>query len=901
MHDTNHQDDNFNTITPQQSKLIENVNALMEDFYVIPFFKNGPPHRLDPFTKKKIKKKDWKKRVNDYLLNLELWLKKCLATMTLPSKTVMNWSEFFHLRMQYKRNTFPYNINVLYDNVKFYLLENNVALDDNNHNSPNIQALDDDKTLAKALLHFIDTHRDHDIDSCLIGMEPEDSVLEKYKFYTERKGKLQFEVEAGRDALVKKILRWSKVEDWESLQLQVRETALILESVPAIDTKELKKGDLVIVSVNLEGFKKVVIGRFSGNRTKGTSLIYEDSYEPSASSGNIPTTNSGSASLNDLDNDSFQTNSNDSIPTTHNTPHKDNTNNNNNTTNNNANTPPLVSKRHAPQHQVITLYGVWINADEKTEESVAESVVYPLTAKMKDMLRNNPESLVNSPDKKLISELREYVKQELQHYYSRMGADVDLIERPSSSLTIQHLPAIKKTKAFITHLLSHRPTDLYSKIDQHAAARISSFISSLGPRDLYTPSRAYSLKKLQSIIWSQHVAEVRMSRTIQTLQEGLDAIAILKKNVLEGTKKKDLSEWWLTLIKDECDKFLERRGFVMDAIGANYLEIPPENPAAIKANVGLIKEILDPKRDVHGVKKNLIERLKDTIYPEIDRYVGDVEIVLAEELDWEDWWEEKYNTATTPKFNNNNNTNNTGSSNNSSSGSSSGNGKEMDMDEARARWEERVKTGKWKKKKEEEIDEMIKDIEYLKEMKRLEKKENSNEKILNIVPVTGLIVGRFYRLDNELRTCIEVWSDYFESNPPSNPSTPSLASPSTPSTPNAGSIVSTPVLGVNGNGLGNSGMGPGSGSGVMGMEEGGEGAGWVETKGKEGKGGGNGGSKRGLGLGLKVGRMGTMRNMGKGKEAGGGGIGAGSEDDLKTVVQGNEEKVKKTRSMSVFQ
>jgi hypothetical protein len=46
---------------------------------------------------------------------------------------------------------------------------------------------------------------------------------------------------------------------------------------------------------------------------------------------------------------------------------------------------------------------------------------------------------------------------------------------------------------------------------------------------------------------------------------------------------------------------------------------------------------------------------------------------------------------------------------------------------------------------------MFKDILYLRQMKRLEKPQNRKEKTLDIVPVTGLIVGRFYRLENELR------------------------------------------------------------------------------------------------------------------------------------------------------
>ena len=49
----------------------------------------------------------------------------------------------------------------------------------------------------------------------------------------------------------------------------------------------------------------------------------------------------------------------------------------------------------------------------------------------------------------------------------------------------------------------------------------------------------------------------------------------------------------------------------------------------------------------------------------------------------------------------------------------------------------------------------IKDLEYLLEMKRLE--DNLLEKQLHIVPVSGLCYGRIVRKENELKTVIEIW------------------------------------------------------------------------------------------------------------------------------------------------
>jgi hypothetical protein len=46
---------------------------------------------------------------------------------------------------------------------------------------------------------------------------------------------------------------------------------------------------------------------------------------------------------------------------------------------------------------------------------------------------------------------------------------------------------------------------------------------------------------------------------------------------------------------------------------------------------------------------------------------------------------------------------------------------------------------------------------YLGSMKTLEDNPNPPEKSLHIVPVGGLVIGSFLRLENELKTVIELW------------------------------------------------------------------------------------------------------------------------------------------------
>ena len=57
--------------------------------------------------------------------------------------------------------------------------------------------------------------------------------------------------------------------------------------------------------------------------------------------------------------------------------------------------------------------------------------------------------------------------------------------------------------------------------------------------------------------------------------------------------------------------------------------------------------------------------------------------------------------------------------------------------------------------------ELIKDVKYLKTMKRLESTDCSSEERMDafhIVPVSGLAYGMICRLENETKTVIELWA-----------------------------------------------------------------------------------------------------------------------------------------------
>jgi len=58
-----------------------------------------------------------------------------------------------------------------------------------------------------------------------------------------------------------------------------------------------------------------------------------------------------------------------------------------------------------------------------------------------------------------------------------------------------------------------------------------------------------------------------------------------------------------------------------------------------------------------------------------------------------------------------------------------------------------------------QLNNLSKDVRYLYRMKELEDATKSTSKLMDAVPVTGLILARMFTLENECRTVLELWED----------------------------------------------------------------------------------------------------------------------------------------------
>ncbi len=166
--------------------------------------------------------------------------------------------------------------------------------------------------------------------------------------------------------------------------------------------------------------------------------------------------------------------------------------------------------------------------------------------------------------------------------------------------------------------------------------------------------------------------------------------------------------WYLNLIEDRVEEFLVQNGFHQDALPFRYLDEKPKSLPLLHDNLQIIRNmILFTQNDIYQVKAKLLQPLMDQVYEKLEEFL-EISQELVEFL---------------------------------SSSSSS----------------------------HPEIQSLLKDVEYVLEMKRIEeddmqnyidgtKKPQKGGPLSDIVPVSGLILGKLHRIENEFKTAIEHWS-----------------------------------------------------------------------------------------------------------------------------------------------
>jgi hypothetical protein len=65
-------------------------------------------------------------------------------------------------------------------------------------------------------------------------------------------------------------------------------------------------------------------------------------------------------------------------------------------------------------------------------------------------------------------------------------------------------------------------------------------------------------------------------------------------SVVDGTRKREVCDWWVHHIENRSDEYLQKKGYIRTALSENYPKAPPKNQKDVLQNVILIQSILDP-------------------------------------------------------------------------------------------------------------------------------------------------------------------------------------------------------------------------------------------------------------------------------------------------------------------
>ncbi|KAN0012330.1 hypothetical protein ACTFIU_007628 [Dictyostelium citrinum] len=258
---------------------------------------------------------------------------------------------------------------------------------------------------------------------------------------------------------------------------------------------------------------------------------------------------------------------------------------------------------------------------------------------------------------------------------------------------------------------------VYKNLEREIKKEIEIFEKSTDIRNFFIPYYGETLYN-----FNRNTPLKKATRKIQQIKYEIDLLFDKlnqeKLQYLDGTRKADMSDWWLNLRDSRCNEFLDKLGYKLNALPDNYIEQQPSNIQDIINNLKIIKTILNIT-DSNVVSKYspfpLIKELTKEIYPRIYQFKNNCHLIICDE----------FNLTCYP-----------------------GN-ESMKLFLNTLKDENKIS-----KEIYDQYELLLLDLDYLTEM---EQSEDTN-KSFHIVPIAGLVIGFFSILANELKTAVEQWS-----------------------------------------------------------------------------------------------------------------------------------------------
>eukprot|EP01133_Synstelium_polycarpum_P017418 gene17418-20783_t len=347
-------------------------------------------------------------------------------------------------------------------------------------------------------------------------------------------------------------------------------------------------------------------------------------------------------------------------------------------------------------------------------------------------------SLIECPSVNLHKIIETKEDEILRGYLESRGLSSSLVDRlEHHTVSLRDLKELRTLCGILSQLSANLPQELVLASNKMVAAEVGRFLSNVCLSTLYIPTRRALLLALERAPEARSgTLKLRASVLRGLCDVAVSKLISQKLEILDGQRKLRVVNWWLSMIKDQVELYLVGKGFDCDAVPADYTVTPPANLQKVASNLVVLHNCLPSAGSADPELTHLVKRLKNAIYPVIEDFNLSIKSILAEWLDME-----VGNSSTALDL----------LDGRAFLGALERNSSTLSMDNI------------------SKIKRMLKDSDYLTEMVKLENSisdsfDDSRRFETEIIPISGLIFGRLFRIENELRTVIECWKDIDQTN-----------------------------------------------------------------------------------------------------------------------------------------
>ena len=309
-------------------------------------------------------------------------------------------------------------------------------------------------------------------------------------------------------------------------------------------------------------------------------------------------------------------------------------------------------------------------------------------------------------------------KKILLKYLKDQNIDINIIinSQDPEKTSIADIYELHKICELCNEIHNNPPKILLENVKNIIDLKVKEFFENIPRSHLFLPTLETKRKELNEIYKKGIMAITK--QFAGNCSGCLDQLKLDRRDILSGKTKNELVEWWLSEVNSKTIELLiSSFSYKENALPDDYIQVPPSDMKIVKQNLDSLENCKKSNEFME-----LIEKLKNIIYPQIDLFLKNAKAVLSIQLELDV--------------------------------------RSFDVSAVSQTFQERYKELKnsdsslttW-------IEDSIEDIRYLIEMKKMEDENYvTNNPNPHIVPVSGLALGTIARLENEYKTAIELWN-----------------------------------------------------------------------------------------------------------------------------------------------